>query len=108
MADQARRDPITRHLIDPDGTSLGRRMVASGTSDMIRAEFWDPFLDAAFTNHELPRGLPRSDVYLWLRSLALMFMSGLEDSDADLGRYRSILRRFVPPAFASSNAQVSA
>src|ERR1700742_1318898 len=25
-ADHARRDPMTRHIIDPDGTSLGRRM----------------------------------------------------------------------------------
>src|ERR1700761_5585579 len=41
----ARRDPLTRHVIDPDGTSLGRRMIASGTTKMYRAEMWDPVLD---------------------------------------------------------------
>src|ERR1700749_3942681 len=29
-ADQARPAPLTRHIIDPDATSLGRRMIASG------------------------------------------------------------------------------
>ena len=32
MADHARHDPFTRHCIDPDTTSLGRRMITSGTS----------------------------------------------------------------------------
>jgi hypothetical protein len=35
-------------------------------------------------------------------------MRGLEDGDGDLKRYRSILRRFIAPAFASANAHVSA
>jgi len=100
IADQARRDPLTRHLIEPDGTSLGRRMIASRTLEILTAELWDPFLDAALTNNELPRGLTRSDTILWLQSLGLMLMRGLEDGDADLERYRSILRRFVAPAFA--------
>jgi AcrR family transcriptional regulator len=108
IADHCRRDPLTRHLIDPDGTNLGRRMIASGTSEMLRAELWDPYLDAAIANNELPRGLPRSDIYLWLGGLAKMVMRGIEDGDGDLKRYRSILRRFVAPAFASSNAQVDA
>src|ERR1700722_6525536 len=47
IADHARRDPLTRHAIDPDGTNLERRMIASGTSEMTRAELWDPYLDAA-------------------------------------------------------------
>src|ERR1700722_7462984 len=29
-----RRDPLTRHVIAPDGTSRGKRMVASGTREM--------------------------------------------------------------------------
>src|SRR5271167_2789888 len=45
MAEHSRPDPLTRHVLDPDGTSLGRRMIASGTSEMMRAELWDPFLD---------------------------------------------------------------
>src|ERR1700744_512616 len=65
-ADHGRRDPLTRHIIDPDGTSLGRQLMASGTSEMIRAEHWDPLLDAALANSELPPGLPRSDIHLWL------------------------------------------
>jgi AcrR family transcriptional regulator len=56
-ADNGRRDPLTRHIIDPAGTSLGRRMIASGTSETIRAEMWDPLLDAALANNELPPGL---------------------------------------------------
>jgi AcrR family transcriptional regulator len=108
IADQARRDPITRHCIDPDGTSLGRRMIGSGASEMLRAEWWDPYLDAAVANNELPSGLPRSDIHLWLGNVAKMAMRGLEDGDGDLKRYRSMLRRFVAPAFASKNAPVSA
>jgi AcrR family transcriptional regulator len=108
IADHARRDPLTRHCIDPDGTSLGRRMIASGASEMLRAEWWDPYLDAAVANNELPPGLPRSDIHLWLGNLGEMVMRGLEDGDGDLKRYRSILRRFVAPAFASTNAPVSA
>jgi AcrR family transcriptional regulator len=108
VADHARRDPLTRHLIDPDGTNMGRRMIASGTSEMLAAELWDTYLDNALANNELPRGLPRPDVYLWLGGVAKMLMRGLEDGDGDLKRYRSILHRFVAPAFASSNAQVSA
>jgi AcrR family transcriptional regulator len=108
IADQARRDPITLHSIDPDGTSLGRRMIASRALEMIRAEMWDPFLDAAVASNELPRGLPRSDIQLWLANVTKTVMRGLEDGDGDLKRYRSILRRFVAPAFASADAPVSA
>jgi hypothetical protein len=39
-----------------------------------------------------------------LGNLAKMVMRGLEDGDGDLKRYRSILRRFVTPAFAGPNA----
>jgi AcrR family transcriptional regulator len=105
-AEHARRDPLTRHCIDPDGTSLGRRMNASGTTEMMRAEMWDPLLDAAVANDELPPGLPRSDIHLWLGNVTVMVMRGLEDGDGDVRRYRSILRRFVVPAFASAKAQV--
>jgi AcrR family transcriptional regulator len=106
-ADHGRRDPLTRHLIDPDGTSLGRRMLASGMSEMLRAELWDPYLDAALANNELPAGLPRSDIHLWLGNVTVMVMRGLEDGDGDIRRYRSILRRFVVPAFTPTNAPVS-
>jgi AcrR family transcriptional regulator len=105
-ADHGRRDPLTRHVIDPDATSLGRRMNASGTTEMMRAEMWDPVLDAAVANNELPPGLPRSDIHLWLGNVTVMVMRGLEDGDGDVRRYRSILRRFVVPAFAGANAQV--
>src|SRR5271169_4150421 len=103
-AEHGRRDPLTRHILDPDGTSLGRRMIASGTTDIIRAEMWDPVLDAAIANDELPPGLPRSDIHLWLGNVTKMVMRGLEDGEGDVRRYRSILRRFVVPAFASANA----
>ena len=104
-AEHGRRDPLTRHCIDPDGTSLGRRMIASGTTEMMRAEMWDPLLDAALPNNELPAGLPRSDIRLWLGDVTRMVMRGLEDGEGDVRRYRSILRRFVLPAFVSANAQ---
>jgi AcrR family transcriptional regulator len=104
-ADHARRDPLTRHVIEPDGTSLGKRMIASGTTEMCRAEMWDPVLDAAVANNELPPGLPRSDIHLWLGNVTVMAIRGLEDGDGDLRRYRSVLRRFVAPAFASAEAQ---
>jgi AcrR family transcriptional regulator len=103
-AEHARRDPLTRHVIDPDATSLGRRMIASGTTEMMRAEMWDPVLDAALANNELPPGLPRSDIHLWLGNVTLMVMRGLEDGDGDVRRYRSIIRRFVVPAFAGATA----
>jgi len=102
VADHARRDPLTRYVIDPDGTSLGRRIITSGTSGMLRAEFFDPYLDAAIANNELPRGLPRADFYLFLGDLMKTLMRGLEDGEGDLKRYRSILRRFVAPAFTGS------
>jgi AcrR family transcriptional regulator len=101
IAEHARRDPLTRHVVDPDGTSLGRRIIASGTSEMLRAEMWDPILDAAVANNELPAGLPRSDIHLWLGNVTKMVMRGLEDGDGDVKRYRSILRRFFVPAFTS-------
>ena len=107
-AEHARRDPMTRHIIDPDGTSLGRRMNASGTTEMMRAEMWDPVLDAGVANNELPPGLPRSDIHLWLGNVTVMVMRGLEEGDGDIRRYRSILRRFVVPAFASTKAPVGA
>jgi AcrR family transcriptional regulator len=102
IADNARRDPLTRYAIDTDGSSLSRRMMASGMSEMMRAEIWDPYLDAAIANNELPPGLPRSDVHLWLGNLTKMVMRGMDDGEGDLKRYRSILRRFVAPAFAGS------
>jgi AcrR family transcriptional regulator len=107
-ADHARRDPLTRHLIDPDGTGLGRRVIASGTSEMLRAELWDPLLDAALANNELPPGLPRLDIHLWLGNVTKTVMRGLDDGDGDLKRYRSVLRRFVAPAFTRADAQVGA
>ncbi|HWF69980.1 MAG TPA: TetR/AcrR family transcriptional regulator [Mycobacterium sp.] len=108
VADHARRDPIMRHSIDPNGTSLGRRMIASRMAEMLRADWWDPFLDTAVANNELPPGLPRSDIHLWLGNVAKTVMRGLEDGDGDVKRYRSILRRFVAPAFVSAIAPVSA
>jgi AcrR family transcriptional regulator len=102
VADHARRDPLTRYVIDPDGTSLGRRMLTSGTSGLLRAELYDPYLDAAVANNQLPQGLPRADFYLWLGDLTKMVMRGLVDGEADLKRYRSIMRRFVAPAFAGT------
>jgi AcrR family transcriptional regulator len=105
VADDARRDTLTRHVIDPDGTSLGRRMITSGTSGMLRAEFLDPYLDVAVANDELPRGVPRADFYLWLGDLTKMVMRGLEDGEADLKRYRSILRRFVVPSLIVATAE---
>ena len=74
------------------------------TLEILTAELWDPLLDIALANNELPRGLSRSDGILWLHSLGLMLMRGLEDNDADLVRYPSILRRFVAPAFAGTQA----
>ena len=65
---QTSRDPLTRHLIEPDGTSLGRRMTDLRTLEILTAELWDPFLDAALANNELPRELSRSDIILWLRT----------------------------------------
>jgi AcrR family transcriptional regulator len=108
IAEHARQDPLTRHVIDPDGTNLGRRMITSGTSEMLRAELFDPYLDAAIANNELPRGLPRAEIHLWLGGLGTMLMRGLEDGEADLKRYRSMLRRFVAPAFTSPNAPADA
>jgi AcrR family transcriptional regulator len=108
IAEHARRDPLTRHVIDSDGTNLGRRMITSGTSEMLRAELFDPYLDAAVANNELPRGLPRAEIHLWLGGLGTMLMRGLEDGEADLKRYRSMLRRFVAPAFTSPNAPAEA
>jgi hypothetical protein len=105
-AEHGRRDPLTRHVIDPDGTSLGKRMIASGTTERCRAEMWDPLLDAAVANNALPPGLARSDIHLWLGNVTVMVMRGLEDGDGGVRRYRSILRRFVVPAFASAKAQV--
>src|ERR1700753_838876 len=102
-AEHARRDPLTRHCVDPDGTSLGKRMIASGTTEIIRAEMWDPVLDAAVANDELPPGLPRSDIHLWLGNVTKMVVRGLEDGDGDVRRYRSILRRFVAPGFARAD-----
>jgi AcrR family transcriptional regulator len=108
IADHARQDPLTRHVIDPDASNVGRRMSTSGTSEMLRAELYDPYLDAAVANNELPRGLSRAEIHLWLGGLGTMLMRGLEDGEADVKRYRSMLRRFVAPALASSNAQVNA
>src|ERR1700760_4470564 len=52
-AEHARRDPLTRHVLDPDGTSLGKRMVASGASERCRAELWEHVLEAGVANNEL-------------------------------------------------------
>jgi AcrR family transcriptional regulator len=100
IADHGRRDPFTRILVDLDDTSLGQRMATSRTSETLTAEFWDPFLDDAARKNELPYGMSRPDIHLWLGNLGLMLMRGLEDGDADVHRYRAILRRFVAPAFA--------
>jgi hypothetical protein len=45
-------------------------MITSGTSEMLSAELWDPVLDAAVANNELPC----SDIYLWLGNVTLMVM----------------------------------
>jgi AcrR family transcriptional regulator len=47
IGELARRDSLTRHVLDPDNTNLGRRMIASGRSETIRAELFDRYLDAA-------------------------------------------------------------
>jgi AcrR family transcriptional regulator len=104
IGELARRDSLTRHVLDPDNTNLGRRMIASGRSETIRAELFDPYLDAAVANNELPLGLPRPDAHLWLGHVVKMVMRGLDDGEGDLERYRSILRRFVAPAFVGADS----
>jgi hypothetical protein len=69
---------------------------------MLRAELWDPYFDAAVASNELPPGLPRPDIHLWLGNVTKMVMRGLDDGDGDLKRYRSVLRRFVAPAFTKA------
>jgi len=95
-------DPVLRYIIEPESSGLAQRVIESRNSELLSGEFFDPFLDVAYVNDELPRDVPRSDVYLWLTSLGLMMMRGLRDGDVDLARYRSILRRFVAPAFVGS------
>jgi AcrR family transcriptional regulator len=106
IGELARRDSLTRHILDPDSTNLGRRMIASGRSETIRAELFDPYLDAAVANDLLPQGLSRSDTHVWLGHVVKMVMRGLEDGEGDLERYRSILRGFVAPALVSSGSQI--
>jgi AcrR family transcriptional regulator len=101
IGELARRDSLTRHVLDPDSTNLGRRMIASGRSETIRADLFDPYLDAAVANNELPLGLPRPDAHMWLGHVVKMVMRGLDDGEGDLERYRSILRRFVAPALSA-------
>ena len=105
VADAARRDPLTRFAVDTDGSSLSQRMRSSGMLELVRAEIWDRYLDAAIANNELTPGVPRADIHLWLANLTKMVVRGLEDGDGDVKRYRSILRRFVAPAFAGLAAQ---
>jgi len=93
-------DPVMRYIVDPESSSLAQRVIESRNSELLSGEFFDPYLDVAYVNNELPRDIPRSDVYLWLTSVGLMMMRGLRDGDVDVVRYRSILRRFVAPAFA--------
>ena len=106
IGELARRDSLTRHILDPDSTNLGRRMIASGRSETIRAELFDPYLDTAVANDRLLLDLPRSDVHVWLGHVVRMVMRGLEDGEGDLERYRSILRRFVTPALVSLDSQI--
>lgn len=101
-------DPVLRHIVDPESSGLGQRVIESRNSELLSAEFFDPFLDVAYVNNELPRDLPRSDVYLWLTSVGLMLMRGLKHGEVDPARYRSILRRFVAPAFAGPKSRPSA
>jgi AcrR family transcriptional regulator len=101
-ASEARLDPVTRYVVDPESSGLGRRILESRMAETMSAEYFDPFLDLAYVNNELPRDLPRTDLYLWLSSLGWMLLRGLESGDADLTRYRSILRRFVAPAFGAT------
>ena len=104
IADHGRRDPLTRYLINPDGTSLGQRMTASRTSETLAAEFWDPFLDHAYANKDLSAEVPRSDLYMWMGDLGLMLMRGLDSGDSSVERYRSLLTQFVAPAFTRTSA----
>jgi AcrR family transcriptional regulator len=101
LAENGRRDPFTRNMVNLDGTDLGRRMVASGMSETVVAEFWDPFLDAAIRAGTMPEGLARRDIHLWLRNLCLMIMRSLEEGDGNIKRYRTILQAFVGPAFTA-------
>jgi AcrR family transcriptional regulator len=106
IGELGRRDSLTRHMIDPHSTNLGRRMIASGRSEAIRAELFDPYLDAGVASNQLLLGLPRPDAYMWLGHVVKMVMRGLDDGEGDLERYRSILRRFVAPALVSSGTHV--
>jgi AcrR family transcriptional regulator len=101
LADEGRRDHFARYMVNLDGTDLGRRMVTTHTSATLVAEFWDPILDEAIRAGTLPAGLVRPDIHLWLRSLSLMVMRGLEEGDGDVRRYRTILQNFVAPAFSA-------
>lgn len=103
LTEQARLDSVMRYLVDPDGSGLGERLIAARVTEALAAEFWDPFLDPAYVNNKLSRDIPRSDIYLWLTNLGLMLMRGLDETH-DPNRYRSILRNFVAPAFATSSA----
>ncbi|RUP31507.1 MAG: TetR/AcrR family transcriptional regulator [Mycolicibacterium sp.] len=102
VSEQSRQDPVIRYVIDPEGSGLSQRIFTSRTFERLAAEFWDPFLDAAYVNNKLSRDIPRSDVYVWLSNLVMMLMRGIDETN-DLSRQRSLLRHFVAPAFAAPN-----
>jgi AcrR family transcriptional regulator len=101
LADHGRRDQFIRYMVNLDGTDVGRRMLTTHTSATLVGEFWDPILDDAIRAGALPEGLARPDIHLWLRSLSLMVMRGLDEGDGDVRRYRTILKTFVGPAFSA-------
>jgi AcrR family transcriptional regulator len=103
VAEQARLDPVVRAIAEPEAVSLSQRLITSHTTEKIAAEFWDPFLDPAYINNKLSRHIPRSDIYLWLSTLGLMLMRGLDETN-DQNRYRAIMREFVAPAFSAPEA----
>lgn len=101
LAEHGRRDPFTRHLLGLDGLDLSQTLAMAHASELLTAEFWDPFLDAAEENGTLRPGIVRADAHLWLGNVGLMLMRMLEEDNQGIDRYREMVEAFVVPAFVA-------
>jgi hypothetical protein len=99
-------DEMARLLLDPEYSDIARRVGSSDALVEMAAELYRPLIAEAQERGEVARDLDPSAACRWLIIVGVTMASRLDPQLDNVEEVRSMLRRFVLPAFMASPALV--
>jgi AcrR family transcriptional regulator len=97
-------DEIVRLLLDPAYSELINRLIDSSDALMdLTAGFWEPLIADAQERGEVARDLDRREACRWLMVVGVALAGRFHRDSYSVEDVRSMIRRFVVPAFVAAS-----